>query len=1222
MSVRFEVQAEPIPGYKLLDRLGSGGFGEVWRCEAPGGIFKAVKIIHGDLRSKDSDLVRYAEQELKSLKRVKQVRHPYLLALDRYDIVDGRLMIVMELADCNLWDRFRACCHKKLPGIPREELLLYMSEIAEVLDLFNDQFQLQHLDIKPQNLFMLHNHVKVADFGQVKDLEGLVAQVTGGITPVYAAPETFDGIVTRFCDQYSLACVYQELLTGVRPFDGSSLNQLLRQHLNMPPNLEPSPPNDRPALLRALSKRPEDRWPSVSAFVRAIGGGGSGSSLHQRPVISTPDVDTPQVSPPPVDPRSVYVPVSPPPFADVETPGRAAGAFGPIFTPAPPELTGPGPLQPAVVIGLGQAGLRVIQRLRFDLTERFGPPDMTPAVRTLYIDTDPDTLEDAKRGRPKNRLASLSSDEVFAAKLNRPGHYLKPRLNGRNLTEGWFDTQLLYRLPRTPQTLGLRLLGRLAFLDHYRSLMTKVQAEIEAAISPDAMVLTEAHTGLQRRTNRPRVYIAGGLAGATAGGMFLDLAYAVRSRLKRMGYDMPDVVGLFILPAADATLTPPQQLGNTYAALTELNHFSRPDTLFTAHFDERNGYVKDKEAPFNRCYLLPGSAGGLVPPQSGSGVGSPRRTPTNIPASTNRPRPIGSGTVNMPGSRAVNMPGSRAVNMPGSRIVNLSAQRTPDPAAVATALRPYADAADRIRLDLFASVGRAADEVRDIRLARELEDGIVTRGPVTVSAFGLAVFDWPRAEVVARTALLVGRKLLHRWAAPDPKRFHETMPGIAATQWAQLGLEPENVLDQLQRAADLAAGGRIDELLGLMTEPLVPRGWLARLPEPAQLSVALDALNRFLGPLASPAKRVPTAVEDALTTSAEEIGKSFATDLRNLLPVMVDDPQYRLAGTEELYRQFLTTLDRLIERYTASANEHEARALVGFECLTQYAHFQKGMRKPTAAELTEALRQYPRARFQSLTSHQLVVLYQIVRETLVSVLADVSTARQRMLGTASVVSADKLDDVPVSLRQLMPPGCITIGDAVDCFVKVLTDADLIDIDSRVQAVLEPEADGLLQVCLASPDGIEGVVRVLFEEARAYLDSRLGEVGLSAMFAERFRTPQQAERAIEQAYQEAEPAWIGNGPWVGSEIAVLACPGGQSGDALRELARRAIPIAGLPVADSRDDLTIYREWPSVPLSALPHLGPAAAAAYETLPESTQCSAHSRLDVTRWMDPDAN
>src|SRR4029077_3816705 len=141
MAVRIEAHAEPLPGYKLIDRIGAGGFGEVWRAEAPGGIYKAIKFIHGDLRSKDNDLIRYAEQELKALKRVKQVRHPYLLALDRYDIVDGRLMIVMDLADCNLWDRSPECRDKGHPGTPRDELLMYMAETAEVLDLMNDQHQ-------------------------------------------------------------------------------------------------------------------------------------------------------------------------------------------------------------------------------------------------------------------------------------------------------------------------------------------------------------------------------------------------------------------------------------------------------------------------------------------------------------------------------------------------------------------------------------------------------------------------------------------------------------------------------------------------------------------------------------------------------------------------------------------------------------------------------------------------------------------------------------------------------------------------------------------------------------------------------------------------------------------------------------------------------------------------------------------------------------------------
>ena len=51
----------------------------------------------------------------------------------------------------------------------------------------NSQYQLQHLDIKPQNLFLVHQHVKVADFGLVKDLEGMQASVTGGVTLMRAA---------------------------------------------------------------------------------------------------------------------------------------------------------------------------------------------------------------------------------------------------------------------------------------------------------------------------------------------------------------------------------------------------------------------------------------------------------------------------------------------------------------------------------------------------------------------------------------------------------------------------------------------------------------------------------------------------------------------------------------------------------------------------------------------------------------------------------------------------------------------------------------------------------------------------------------------------------------------------------------------------------------------------------------------------------------------------
>src|SRR5947209_14363885 len=263
MPVRIESNAEPIPGYRLIERLGGGGFGEVWKAEAPGGLFKAIKFVHGDLKAPDDGDGSRAVQELKALSRVKTVHHPYILSLERYDIIDGQLIIVMELADRTLWDRFRECRQQGLPGIPREELLNYMQESAEALDLMNTQFQLQHLDIKPQNLFLVFNHVKVADFGLVKDLGNMAAAtVTGGVTPVYAAPETFDGWLSRYSDQYSLAIVYQELLTGIRPFAGSTMRQLVLQHLQAAPDVSALPANDQPAVARALSQNPDERFPS------------------------------------------------------------------------------------------------------------------------------------------------------------------------------------------------------------------------------------------------------------------------------------------------------------------------------------------------------------------------------------------------------------------------------------------------------------------------------------------------------------------------------------------------------------------------------------------------------------------------------------------------------------------------------------------------------------------------------------------------------------------------------------------------------------------------------------------------------------------------------------------------------------------------------------------------------------------------------------------------
>src|SRR4051812_3613153 len=98
---------EPIPGYRLLAPLGRGAYGEVWKCRVPGGLDKALKIVEGDLRAPEEDgeaKNASARQELEALERIKAIRHPFILSIERLEIVDGALLIVTELADRSLAD--------------------------------------------------------------------------------------------------------------------------------------------------------------------------------------------------------------------------------------------------------------------------------------------------------------------------------------------------------------------------------------------------------------------------------------------------------------------------------------------------------------------------------------------------------------------------------------------------------------------------------------------------------------------------------------------------------------------------------------------------------------------------------------------------------------------------------------------------------------------------------------------------------------------------------------------------------------------------------------------------------------------------------------------------------------------------------------------------------------------------------------------------------------
>jgi serine/threonine protein kinase len=289
MHITKQPNVEPLPGYRLLEPLGSGGFGEVWKCEAPGGLYKAIKFVPATSDNLIEGPCRSTE-ELRAIQRIKDIRHPFLLSMERVEVANGELCIVMELADQSLDDLLTDSRAGGKTGLPRDEILRYLTEAAEVLDLMNQEYGLQHLDVKPRNLFLVRGHVKVADFGLVQSLGETATSGQGSllsaVTPLYASPELFRGAISQQSDQYSLAIVFQELLTGELPFSGKNARQLMFLHSTEKPGLEPLPPADRLVIARALSKDPEQRFPSCTDLVRALriaGDSGPRKVVRARP---------------------------------------------------------------------------------------------------------------------------------------------------------------------------------------------------------------------------------------------------------------------------------------------------------------------------------------------------------------------------------------------------------------------------------------------------------------------------------------------------------------------------------------------------------------------------------------------------------------------------------------------------------------------------------------------------------------------------------------------------------------------------------------------------------------------------------------------------------------------------------------------------------------------------------------------------------------------------
>ncbi len=276
-----------IGRYRFIRMLGSGGMGEVYLAEdARIGQQVAIKVIRAEASPYPDDRATKEASLLfeREAIAVAKLDHPHILPLFDYGeaIINKTTLtyLVMpfrqegSLVD---WLRRRSTFGLLSP----QDVAYIVDQTANALQHAHDH-QIIHQDVKPSNLLIRERKeapnrpdVLLADFGIAKSTTATAStsQVIRG-TPTYMAPEQWEAHPVTATDQYALAVMTYELLTGRPPFQGGSV-QMMYQHFNVQPQ-PPSTFNARlstdvdTVLLKAMAKKPTDRFASISAFANAL----------------------------------------------------------------------------------------------------------------------------------------------------------------------------------------------------------------------------------------------------------------------------------------------------------------------------------------------------------------------------------------------------------------------------------------------------------------------------------------------------------------------------------------------------------------------------------------------------------------------------------------------------------------------------------------------------------------------------------------------------------------------------------------------------------------------------------------------------------------------------------------------------------------------------------------------------------------------------------------
>jgi serine/threonine protein kinase len=266
--------------YRLIQRIGQGGMGEVWLAEDPR-LHRQVAIKTLPVRTQgDREYLQRFEREARA---AAALNHPHILPVHDFgeqQLANGQsitYLVMPYIQGGSLSSRITWLMNNHA-GMPQQEAIQYLWQAAEAIDYAHAQGVI-HRDIKPANMLLRDaNWLMLADFGIARimtDQERLTQTGMGFGTPEYMAPEQAQGQAVPASDLYSLGVIAYELFTGRVPFKADTPYATTIQHIMSPPppprQINPSlSPAVEQVLLRGLAKDPAQRAPSARAFVSAL----------------------------------------------------------------------------------------------------------------------------------------------------------------------------------------------------------------------------------------------------------------------------------------------------------------------------------------------------------------------------------------------------------------------------------------------------------------------------------------------------------------------------------------------------------------------------------------------------------------------------------------------------------------------------------------------------------------------------------------------------------------------------------------------------------------------------------------------------------------------------------------------------------------------------------------------------------------------------------------